>query len=103
MNWPFDDETKEQFLTRIKERTNKRLKELAAQGLFELDENCEPIAPAHRFKIKDLPPDTTMAYIVHKIGMFPSVTQARKNGFNNPLKTGEFFFTKKKIRVIIEE
>ena len=30
----------------------------------------------------------TLAHIAHAIGMFPSVNQARKNGFNKPLDSG---------------
>ena len=34
-----------------------------------------------------------MAHILHKAGIFPSVSQARKNGWNKPIPEGFNFFT----------
>lgn len=42
-----------------------------------------------------------MAHVMAKAGVFPSVGQARKNGWNKPLVVGEWTVTKKKIKVIV--
>ena len=45
----------------------------------------------------------TMAHIIHKAGIFPSVSQARKNGWNKPIPTGfsHFIIGKKKREVFV--
>lgn len=42
-----------------------------------------------------------MAHVVVELGIFPSVTQARKNGWNDPITLGIHHLTKKKIAVEI--
>lgn len=42
-----------------------------------------------------------MAHVMAKAGIFPSVGQARKNGWNKPLTEGEWTLTKKKIKVTV--
>jgi hypothetical protein len=44
---------------------------------------------------------TLMAHAMHQAGAFPSVKEARKNGWNKPLAVGSYTVGKKK-RVIIE-
>ena len=44
-----------------------------------------------------------MAHVMAKAGIFPSVGQARKNGWDKPLVAGEWTVTKKKIRIIVKE
>lgn len=39
-----------------------------------------------------------MAHIMYDLGIFPSVSQARKNGWDKPLEIGDFTVTKKKIK-----
>lgn len=34
-----------------------------------------------------------MAHVMHKAGIFPSVSQAKKNGWNIPIPDGFFIFT----------
>ena len=45
----------------------------------------------------------TMAHIMHKAGIFPSISQARKNGWKKPIPTGfsHFIIGKKKREVFI--
>ena len=40
-----------------------------------------------------------MAHVMAKAGIFPSVSQARKNGWDKPLIIGEWTVTKKKIKI----
>ncbi len=42
-----------------------------------------------------------MAHVMAKAGIFPSVGQARKNGWDKPLAVGEWTVTKKKIRIVV--
>lgn len=45
--------------------------------------------------------ETTMAHIVAKIGVFESISEARKNGWNKPVQKGEFWFKKKTVHLIV--
>lgn len=70
----------------------------------EFDEDrLDPIAPPITFKMSDFPDGTLMAHIIHKAGLFPSVSQARKNGWDRPIEVGTWSLTKKKIRVRVTE
>ena len=40
---------------------------------------------------------TLMAHVMVELGIFPSVGQAKKNGWDKPLEIGNFCVTKKKI------
>lgn len=40
-----------------------------------------------------------MAHVMAKAGIFPSISQARKNGWDKPLTTGTWIVTKKKIKI----
>ena len=62
----------------------------------------EPIPFPKVFKMEDFPEGATTAHLVVKLGIFPSVTQARKNGFNNNLTMGLHSFKKGLVRAIIQ-
>jgi hypothetical protein len=49
------------------------------------------------------PESWTMAHIMHAAGIFPSVTQAKKNGWDKPISHGfsDFVVTKQKIKIYI--
>lgn len=51
--------------------------------------------------VKGLPADATMAHVMVQLGVFPSMTQARKNNWDKPIVLGEQFLTKKRIHVNI--
>lgn len=70
-------------------------------GWWEDWDNNGPIAFPKIFSISELGPVAHTGTIAVSLGMFPSISQARKNGFNKPLTPGTFFFTKKNIRVRI--
>ena len=55
----------------------------------------------HVFSINDFADVKTplLAHVMAKAGIFPSVGQARKNGWNKPLQVGTWTVTKKKIKV----
>lgn len=57
----------------------------------------------HVFNLSDFADvkNPLMAHVMVKAGIFPSVGQARKNGWNKPLTEGEWILTKKKIKVSV--
>ena len=58
-------------------------------------------AEAHIFTLAEFANIKTplLAHVMAKAGVFPSVGQARKNGWNKPLTTGVWTVTKKKIKI----
>ena len=58
---------------------------------------------SHVFKLIDFSEVKTplMAHVMAKAGIFPSVSQARKNGWDKPLTIGEWTVTKKKIKISV--
>lgn len=89
---------KEAFLQKLKQERPKEMK--LANGetlLFDDDGNALPTMKI--FSINKLLADNknTMAHIMFELGIFKSVNDARKNGWNKPLELGEFCVTKKKI------
>ena len=70
---------------------------------LESDKNLffGPIEPEDVFTL--IQNDWTMANIMFTAGIFPSVTQARKNGFNKPIPDGfsDMRVGKTKLRVVI--
>ena len=71
------------------------------EGWWEDWNESGPIPFPKNFSITELGEGATIANVVVGLGLFPSINQARKNGFNAPLTLGTFEFTKKKIRVRI--
>ena len=49
----------------------------------------------------DFPDNALMAHAMAKAGIFKSISQARKNGWNKPIEKGEWTVTKRKIKVTI--
>lgn len=60
-------------------------------------------SPTHTFKLSDFADikNPLMAHVMAKAGIFPSVGQARKNGWDKPLAAGEWTVTKKKIKIVV--
>ncbi len=73
---------------------------LAEQFGWDLDDNGTPLPGAVVFSKSELESQgkTLMAHIMAELKIFPSVGQARKNGWDKPLELGDFSVTKKKIR-----
>ena len=62
------------------------------------DDKGNPIAPPIVIKISELEEhETLMAHIIARQGFFKSVSEARKNGWDKPVETGEFWFKKKTV------
>ena len=60
-----------------------------------------PVEHVNNFKRSDFPDNALMAHAMAKAGLFPSIGQARKNGWDKPMETGEWTVSKRKIKVKI--
>ena len=67
----------------------------------DLDLSKFNVADDNVFKISDFPANTLMAHIMKEVGLFNSVSQARKNGWDKPIEVGEWVVGKKKVKVKI--
>lgn len=50
--------------------------------------------------ISEFPEGSLMAHACAKLGLFKSVSEARKNGWNKPLAVGEYKVGKRQFRVM---
>jgi hypothetical protein len=68
-----------------------------------LGSNVEPIEEVKESDIIRFSDSDIMAHIMNKAGIFPSVSQARKNGWNKPIPQGytEFVVGKNKTFIFI--
>ncbi len=93
--------TNENWLDRMMYRNQRGLERLSKLGLFDLDPDTgEPLSPMIVFSKTKLVEEnkTLMAHIMVDLKLFPSVGQARKNGWDKPIEVGGYSVTKKKIR-----
>lgn len=96
------DMTDLEFKTWLHDLNKLGMENGVKEGWWE-DYDDNPLPKPVRFKISDLnETERTFAHILVNIGVFPSLSQARKNGYNKGLEPGEFWFSKRKKRVIIE-
>jgi len=94
-----DPEGYNAFLEEIRQRNQAHLEEGARLGWWDISDTGEMLAPPIVVDSSKLPDNALMAHVMAEVGIFPSVTQARKNGWDKPLTTGVFTVTKKKIRI----
>jgi hypothetical protein len=95
-------ETPEEFLARMRRNNINALMPMVNAGIFySIDDDCAPIPHPRKFSISELVPGATMANIVVLLGLFPSLSQARKNQWDKPLTLGVHSLTKKKVLVEI--
>jgi hypothetical protein len=93
------------WLDNLREKSRRDIATLAAQFGWDLDENGMPLPPSAVFSISEMQAEgkTLMAHIMAELKIFPSVGQARKNGWDKPLVVGDYTVTKKKIRFKVIE
>lgn len=104
-NWKLEHpEEHAAFMTELANRSQEFVIEGFLDGWWELDENGDMAAPALVFTLSDFAEvkNPLLAHVMAKAAIFPSVGQARKNGWDKPLETGEWTVTKKKIRIRVE-
>lgn len=97
--WAEHPEEKEAFLAEIRQRHQETIELGVKLGWWEgAGVNGDPIAPAIVVKISELEEhEKLMAHVVARLGFFKSVSEARKNGWDKPIETGEFWFRKKTV------
>jgi len=103
LEWKQNPSAKEDFIQFMKCKHMAHMELGRREGLWEdVTPNGDPIPFPMIVSIASLEPnETTMAHILAKLEIFPSVTQARKNGFDKPIVEGEFWFQKKTKRIRI--
>jgi len=67
-------------------------------GWWEDWDQAGPIDFPQTFKMSQFGDEPQLAHVLVELKIFPSLTQARKNGFDKPLTLGDHVFTKRKIR-----
>lgn len=75
------------------------------RGWWEIDPiNMVPTRPAIKVSIADMQAQNKplMAHLMADLGFFPSVGQARKNGWDKPLELGRHELGPKKKRAFVE-
>lgn len=93
-NW-----TQEEFIERLKTHNQASLEWGVTQGWWEsVDNRGNPVAFPQEFSQSEHP---TMATIMVALEVFPSVNQARKNGWDTPTELGIHTLTKKRLRIKI--
>lgn len=99
---PEGPETPEEFQARLRRNLINRLQPLVDLGHFYgIGDDLAPIPHPRQFSISELVEGATFANIVVLLGLFPSLSQARKNNWDKPLTLGVHSLTKKKILVEI--
>lgn len=93
------------FMEDLHRRHQEGVIEGFLNGWWDLDKDGNMAAPAKIFKLSDFAEvkNPLIAHVMAKAGIFTSVGQARKNGWDKPLTSGEWYVTKKKIRIRVEK
>lgn len=100
-----DPDGKAGFLDGVRQSHLSSINELAEEHGWEIDAHGNPLPPPQVFSITELNADnkTTMAHVMALLGVFKSVGEARRNGWDKPLELGDHCVTKRKIRFRIVE
>lgn len=96
--------TKAEWLTELKIRNIEGIHAGERAGWWTVDDEGNPRANGIRVSIAELHQEnkTLMAHLMHDLGFFPSVGQARKNGWDKPLELGVHELGPKKKRITVE-
>lgn len=99
-------EATEKWFVELNVRKNKWLAEMATLGWWDLKEDesgdLVPVSKAKVVFISDFPENATMAHVMHSCGLFKSIGDARRNGWNRPIEVGVFTVGKLKTQIKIE-
>jgi hypothetical protein len=100
-----EDEEHEMFIQALRHRKDMFMQmAIRLKWWKDVDAKGNPIPFPHIVKISSLAEnEITMAHVLAKLELFPSISEARKNGWNKPVQTGEWWFRKKTFHLIIEE
>lgn len=100
-----DPAAHEAFMRALNERCKQDVLRGSELGWWDVDEQGRMLAPPLVFKMSDFADvrNATLAHVMHRAELFPSVGQARKAGWDQPLVAGEWTVTKKRIRIRVQE
>jgi hypothetical protein len=96
--------TKSQWLAGVEHRNRAGIQQGWINGWWDLDSKDNPQQLAVIVSIEEmaLSNKTLMAHLMVDIGLFSSVNQAKKNGWDKPLQLGRHELGPKKKRTIVE-
>ena len=80
---------KHEFILALRRRNLVGLEHGHRQGWWQAYTTEGPLPPVRRIASADFV-GKTMAHVMAEVGFFPSVGQARKNGWDRPVETGRF-------------
>lgn len=101
---PGEAVTYEEWFTELKIRNIEGIYAGERAGWWTVDDEGNPRANGIRVSIAELQAQNKplMAHLMHDLGFFPSVGQARKNGWDKPLELGTHELGPKKKRITVE-
>lgn len=70
---------------------------------IRINDTTNPNGPCWQTRGILEPRENTMAHLLARLGVFESVGEARRSGWNKPLVVGEFWFNKKQTRIQVVE
>lgn len=96
--------TKQVWLEELKEYNTVGIREGVDRGWWDLSPSGDPQKPAKKISIAEMLSQnkTLMAHLMVDLGFFPSVGQARKNGWDKPLELGRHELGPRKKREFVE-
>ena len=96
--------TKSEWLLEVNLDNSEKLQLGAQAGWWDIDAQGNPVRPAMKVSIAELQNQgkVLMAHLMVDLGFFPSVSQARKNGWDKPLELGRHELGPKKKRAFVE-
>ena len=102
--WKFFTGGKAAWLARIDEKNRAFLEAGASAGWWDIGPDGNPQKPAIKVSIAAMAAEhkTLMAHLMVDLGLFPSVGQAKKNGWDRPLELGRHELGPKKKRAFVE-
>lgn len=95
----------EEFLLRVKKNNEIGMQMGIKLGWWEsVDAKGNPVPFPKIAKFDDFKdiPNVTLGHVMHSCGLFPSISEAKRNNWNKPLVRGKFTVGKLKRIVIIE-
>ena len=96
--------TKDEWFATLQQRNREGLELGTRAGWWDIGPDGNPQKPAIKVSIADMTAQnkTLMAHLMVDLGFFPSVGQARKNGWDKPLELGRHELGPKKKRAFVE-
>lgn len=91
--------TDEAFLLNIKNYNMIGMELFKRKGFFKNWDEKGPIGPDITVKLSDYQ-NKTLAHVLHDLGFFPSISAARKNGWDKPVEVGTFTFKRRSLVII---